>query len=649
MADELNPPRAAPATSPAAGGDIMKLFEGPTEESLTEAQRALVRRGREAFGELEKLIKNVALYGSDHQSVGRFRERFHQAIRELVDAEGVVDIKIGPYDFLIHEQSVYQNQTPERNFVYKFFQDGVRSLRFEQGLEPDELDGFLDVLLTNWDDPALFEDDAVTLMWEKDFTHIRYKVIDSFSEESERDAEGGYTVEAVIERVREGADEVVDQAAASAALADDLEFVGDGALGGGGVGRGIGRPVLSGAGVTERDLERFEERPFAMDEQEFAMLRHVYEAAADQTLEKFIEILFKVCLAEDGPAERDRLLGFFERIAELLLESGRLGDLERVMLKVRSLTGPPGELLLENVEAINQIFARWSTPALVSSLLDAYDDPRFERPGVVLAICRLLDPAAAVPLAREGGRLQIAERRQTLFEMLPELIGGRHVREIGRLLQTADSAHAHDLLRVLRRIDHPEVQGAVSAAFSNPDPAVRLAALSTVPVDRAHVYLRFIQSALNDSSKVVRSKALHLLARVRTPQVHNHLMQRLREKDFAQLDLDEKRKYFVAAALTGDPSAYFMELLEARGLFKRQANEELRACAAVGLAVRMHRPAIPLLQREAKRRLTADAVREACVWALQHMASDREERTRQIYDIIFQGTLSAAPRRPDRP
>ena len=61
---------------PARSGDIMKMFEGPDEASLSEAERVLVDQSRLAFRELEKLLKNTSLYGTSHESTGRFRTRF---------------------------------------------------------------------------------------------------------------------------------------------------------------------------------------------------------------------------------------------------------------------------------------------------------------------------------------------------------------------------------------------------------------------------------------------------------------------------------------------------------------------------------------------------------------------------------------------
>ncbi|MCA9539808.1 MAG: hypothetical protein KC620_13015, partial [Myxococcales bacterium] len=180
----------------------MQMFEGPGEEALDGEQRALLTRAREAFRELEKLTKNVGLYGKTHQSVERFRARLHAAVTELIGQRRSIEFQIGPYDFTLYDQSVYQNPTPERNFVYRFYLDGIRHLIFHAGVTQDELDRFVDVLLTDWDDPALFEDDSVTLLWQQDFAHIQYVLIDNFDEDAREDDAHVYTVAGVVEMVR---------------------------------------------------------------------------------------------------------------------------------------------------------------------------------------------------------------------------------------------------------------------------------------------------------------------------------------------------------------------------------------------------------------------------------------------------------------
>jgi hypothetical protein len=651
----MDEPQKPTGSANAPPVDLMKMFEAPAEETLGAAERALVDAGRTVFKELEKLLKSIGLYGADHQGTQRFKGLFRDAMRSFVSArpEGVT-ITVGPYEFTVVEQSIYQNTNPEKNFVYKFFQDGVRRLIFEAGVTEQELDDFISILLMNWDDPALFEDDTVTLMWAKDFQHLRYRVIESFEEEGVEGSE--HTVEAVVERVKQGGSPPAHVDRIVSANAPGVGARG-GAPGGADGGRGLGpgqdtgntstrlgggptRVDLRDSLLSDEDLARFVESPFAMDEHEFEILRGIVLNANVGTLEKFIEILFKVGLVSKETLH-ERVMQTFERITDTLLESGRLEELVRIFARVRGLVGPQGELLFENVGEIDRVFERLGTPERVQKIVAAAADPALPSVELITRTLRYFNPSIAPSLARSIGVVPQTERRAALFDLLPDIIAP-HLKEIGRILQSCDGPLAHDLMRVLRGVDHPDVNTAVNAALNNPDAAVRLEALGALPPEKLPVYLNSILHALKDRSKVVRSKALHLLARIPTPAVHSQLMQRIRDKDFGLVELDEKRRFFVAAALTGNPVAWFMEVLEDRSLLQRKADEELRACAAMGLALRVHAPALPLFEKESKRSYQSDVVREACAWALQHVRQGREERTRQLYDILFRGVLSAA-------
>ena len=188
----------------APGGDIMQLFEGPDESSLDAETAEEVRLTKEAFRELEKLIKNIGLYGRLHSSTHRFRASLFTAISDMLAGRAAVEIDVGPYEFSVHDVSIYENPHPEDNFIYKLYMDGVRHLEFLPGLTQPEIDDLLDVFLTNWADPSLFEDDMVTLMWQRHFEHIRYVVIDSFKEDIKEDEAYLYTVAGVVEHVRMG-------------------------------------------------------------------------------------------------------------------------------------------------------------------------------------------------------------------------------------------------------------------------------------------------------------------------------------------------------------------------------------------------------------------------------------------------------------
>ena len=603
-------------------GDLQKILEGPDDAALAAEDKALLDLARQAFAELGKLVKNIQLYGPEHQANERFRARFGEAMQGLVARRPVIEVKVGAYELLLFQRTVYENESPERNFVYQFFMDGVRTLTFHSGLPMTELDGLLDILLTDWADPSLFEDDVVTLLWNKEFQHIGYAVADDYGDDAREGEQHHYTIAGVLENVRRRADVEVE---ASQDAADARS-------------RRKAQRLSDDIGLTEADLARFEEQPFAMDEEEFQRLKAVLHTTGRETLEKFVEILFRVNV-DDGDAGGERIVGIFERIADLQLEAGNLSELERLMRKVRRLGGLG---VGDSRRAIERIFQRWSEAEFVQRVGAILADRNNNQMPSALAILTLLPPSALPQIVQLIGRVKVPERRQVLLALLPRLIRSpEQAEEVARILETADQALAHELLKALRAF--PDVRvltAAVRAGMGNSDAHVRLECLAAIPPEAAGRFREVLFRALRDAAKSVRGKAIHTLARINSPDVHDYILDSIEDRAFGAYELDEKRRFFVAAALTGDASRHLLEVFQQGRLIGRtRAMEEQRHCAAVALAVGMCAEAVPLFERELGRRLKSDLASEAAAWGLTHMRSDREARTRQLYDIFFRGEL----------
>ncbi len=78
---------------------------------------------------------------------------------------------------------VYESQDVKESLAFVFFKDGVRELQFSKGLEFREIFDFLNVVRKS-DFLNRMEDDLVTLLWEKDFSHITFTTVDEFLEGS---------------------------------------------------------------------------------------------------------------------------------------------------------------------------------------------------------------------------------------------------------------------------------------------------------------------------------------------------------------------------------------------------------------------------------------------------------------------------------
>lgn len=598
--------------------DLTQIFGGPSADELSSEQRTRLLIAQNAFGELAKLVKNIQLYGTDHQANAKFRERLFDAMEAMLQHEERIEIGIGPYEFTLYEQPIYENTNPERNFVYRFFMDGVRALGFSQGLSRAELDSLVDILLLDWSDAALFEDDVVTMLWEKQFTHIDYAVLDSV-QDGEGDGEAHhYTIAGVISNVRQRAEAKVEQIESARGRRVD--------------------PIDDGVGLTDANISAFADQPFAMDEAEFLTLRTLVRTTGRETLEKFIEILFKVSTDMPEADRAERVASIFTRIAELQLGGGQIGELERLMRKVRML-----EQATRHGALIRQIFAAWSTPTFVTRVLRTLNDPDSIQAPSVLAVMELLDGSVVPDVVRQIDQIRIPERRAELLARVPVLIAGPKIAlAVARLIKTLDPAIAHDVLAIIRSKNDPmALQAALRSGMQSDEPKVRLECLAILGPNEVEQFRDLLFKALDDPAKVVRSRALQALARSRDPDVFAHVMRCIEAKTFSGYDLDEKRRYFVVATLTGDPAARFLAILGHSSLLSRgRAHEEARHCAAVALAIALHPGAPALFDKELGRRLKSEVVAEACRWGKRHMDLDQKTRTKQLYDLFYRGALT---------
>lgn len=644
-----HPTSLDPTQSPPAGavGDLARLFDGPAEESLSEAQRAQLDQARLAFRELEKLIKNTSLYGQGHQTTARFRGRFYELVSVCLAEGQPLEVILGPYTLSVHHQVVYENQHPERNFVYKFYVDGIRRLIFLPGVQASELDDLLDTFLVDWEDPALFEDDAVTLLWSKSLTQIEYTIAQTFDQDTKEDEEFIFTVAGVVAQVRHAAPPMSPQVGAQQRA-----------------GRAPAHPQVE---LTLENLEVLLSSGFALHEADLKALGHTLATDGRETLEKFLEILFKVRLIETDPMAIERTEQQFDRMVYMLLDKGRIGDLERLLRKLQRLriADLPGDELGHTVHrtaarataAVNRLFSRWAIPRVIDVMVEAVDNPQSPYTASALAVLLLLSPHGAVPTLQAIARTKHKQRRGLLIAQIGHYVGTR-VRAVAPMLGQLPGPLAHALLEwVSASGDERALAEAVQSGLQSADQAVRLDVLSHLPPAAAGPILPLIFSVLEDGSRPLRARALFLLAQVRTPEVYPQMFEHVtEEKTFGPLDLEDKRRYFAVLALSADAGLereeaaarraqaieWFTAQLEAVGLLSRKNQDELAHCAAVALALLGHREAVPLFERALNRRIRNELVYAACHWALQHMGQKREQRTQQIYDLFLRGKLSYA-------
>ena len=64
---------------------------------------------------------------SNIQSTQQFLTRVHASILKAIPPQGFLDVIVGPYEFTVQETPVLENPSPERNFIYQLYLDGIET------------------------------------------------------------------------------------------------------------------------------------------------------------------------------------------------------------------------------------------------------------------------------------------------------------------------------------------------------------------------------------------------------------------------------------------------------------------------------------------------------------------------------------------
>jgi hypothetical protein len=128
-----------------------------------------------------RTLKTCRLYDANNPTVVRFRQELATALRRLVDVEGTITLRFTQDDVLLEDVSLYPAKSRDDNLALPFHRDGVRSLTFQPGIDPAEVDALVDsVLLVSGQNFG--QDDLVTLIWEAHLKHVEMDYVPSESD-----------------------------------------------------------------------------------------------------------------------------------------------------------------------------------------------------------------------------------------------------------------------------------------------------------------------------------------------------------------------------------------------------------------------------------------------------------------------------------
>ena len=482
---------------------------------------------------------------------------------ELVLKFTETEVKWLDYPVLIES-----GKTPD-SLPWTFFKDGIREIQLEPGFEQDELVRLLEIL-QRVRKASPDEDDLLTLLWQADFAHLRYRYVDIGGDGSTPGlSDGG-------EKPQPGSAAQVSAGA---------------------------REQSENALSAVVNMQDFDATLYFLDDKELEYLRDEIEREYASDLRfNVIAILFDIYEAQQSPAIRAEISELVENLMLMLLASGQLRAVAYLLAETQIVAKRAPGMTPEQIERLGRLPERLSAPEPLSQLLQALDEAADLPPQEELADLfeQLSAPALETIFARIA-RMQNAKVRP-LVEQAADRLASSNTAEMVKLILSNNRDVAREAVRRAGAMKTPAaVLPMARLLVDSTDVPLRQLAVQMLADIGSAGALQALERSIDDSDRDVRVTAVKTLGARSYRGVFQRLETAVKGDKIRKADLSEKMAFFEAyGALCGDGGVAFLDgILNGKGMFGKREDPEIRACAAIALGRISTKKAQESLQRAA--------------------------------------------------
>jgi HEAT repeat protein len=566
----------------------------PIEGVETDEELLLARDLTSSF---IKAIKAFRFYPPDNPTLKGFRDNLFKKFQFFLNKYNIFTLQVGEYDFSYNAKVLYENRDPKVSLAFLFYKDGLRELRFLKGLEDWEIEGLLD-LIKRSDNINETEDDLVTLIWERDFSHITYLATDEFLEENP------VPVPDNIDQFRKN---LVVSAPAHNVAVDLFEEDTEEEI-------ELGR-------IFSKSIE--EHLPFVSNRsvylltpEELEGLRKEVDSETHSTFVfNVVDILFEILALEKEQEPYKDAINYFNKILDALLALGefqKAGDLLKrfyIILKTYQLNEWQKEMIQKFILGAGES----QRVEFIGKILERDEGIRLEEVNNFLV---LLQRNSIQPLIKLLGELKNSKTRRVLCDSLSE-IGKNAIEIIAPFIDDKRWYLVRNIAYILGRIGKEQAFPYLQKTFNHNEIRVRREAIQALGLIGGSKAVGLLSRALTDMDVRVRAMAAINLGKIGKTSALASLLELVQSKDFAKRDPTEIKAFFDAIGMIGSNEAtpVLQDILEKKSLFGRGKTDGMRNGAANALAMIGSAEAKAILEEGSSSK--DESIRNACAQAMR--------------------------------
>jgi len=544
------------------GRSPVKSLEGKIDISEEKEIEEKVKSTKSLIQTFLQTLKAFRLYEANHPILSKFLERLRKDFDHYFGEFDSFSLQIGEHRLYYRGNIVYESEDVKESLAFLFFKDGIREIQFSKGLEFKEMIDFLNVVRKG-DLLNRMEDDLVTLLWEKDFSHITFTAVDEFME-------GGATLVPATEEDlikgseykgswEEGLQEKADEGqteSSSTPVREGLERA---------VNPAPGQSLVQACQLTPEERETIDREARQEEQSDYIYI----------LINNLIEILLH--LGEDADAY-ENMISYFDRVIEYLLDQKEVG---KAVALLSSLNQTMESIMMKDKQifAIQRILENSSGPHSIELLGKAMKGNGEVHSEPILEYLRFLTKKAVEPLCLLLGELESGKWRKTICDQLTELCR-QEIQPLSKFLSDHNPLLVCQILYILGNIGDPSTVNYLGDLVTHKDLKVREETLQILN-KFGEKGKDLIQRFLMDSISGIRAKAALLLARNAKGEAVKPLTDIILSEDFYKRDYKEKASFFRALGETGSKEVIptLRGISKKKSLFQREKWNEMRQCA----------------------------------------------------------------------
>jgi hypothetical protein len=499
---------------------------------------------KDVIQNLIKSKKTLRMYPENNPIYIKTVDSSYALFRDFFDYRDDLPFKIKQLEILFDGEQVYYNSEKDDNMALYFFKDGIREIVFKNGLQRDELEDFLKIIVLDFDS-EMTDDDIVTLMWERDFQNISYIVDDAFLTDEEN-----YEEQAVEEVKNKSADDdEVLKAYEEAFGGEDAGYI----------------PIVP---LNDDDITRLKEE---------------LDKDVNYYVFKLVNLLFEMFFLSEKKDDLKEMISMFRSAIDYSMQ---YADVEMVVEIIKRTEGIlNSSTCADTMKPYLRMVMSYVNSERVITFLGEMLDSRVEfDEKKVEGLFSVMDKSAIPGLIRILGELNTIHARKAIINSLI-ILGKKDLAAVAKGLNDSRWYVVRNIIYVFRNIGDRRAIEYLIKKLRHDDIRVRKEIIKSLGELGSSEIIQYVKGYTDDPDPSIRVLAAKSLAQTGSPIAKKILMDKISSADFKSRDFGEKKEFFEALSKWNDEDLvnFLVKILRKGAFFRRAKVNENRACAAYAL------------------------------------------------------------------